>query len=128
LGAQRDPGHTLLLVDDNNDLRDMLRRTLEGAGYIVVAATGCHDAVGLAGSMTQAIDLLICDVRLSDGDGRDLADRLQRMIPDLHVLLMSGGYLTGRHLPPRTSFISKPFAAGELLAMVTTSLGSVQSN
>jgi two-component system response regulator PilR (NtrC family) len=78
----------LLLVEDDAPLRQMLRWDLTDLGYDIGAAAGCTEARRLADQ--QPFRFALIDIRLPDGDGRDLAAELQARLPGLRVVLMSG--------------------------------------
>ena len=65
----------ILLIEDNEPNRDMLRRRLERRGYAVTATT--DGASGLAAAAAYRPDLILMDIRLPDMDGRDLAKALK---------------------------------------------------
>jgi DNA-binding NtrC family response regulator len=109
-GAARQP---LLLVEDDAPLRQMLRWDLSDLGYDIGAAAGCTEARRLAAQ--QPFRFALIDVRLPDGDGRDLAAELQARLPGLRVVLMSGDE-RARSGPAVTggvlAFIAKPVDIG----------------
>ena len=108
-------GGTILLVDDNPDLRAIVRRFLESAGYSVTTASDAEEAIRIYEDCKSTILLLLTDVTMPKMSGLDLADRILQCDPGLPILLMSGGGLdAGRN----SNFIAKPFKAGELIAIV----------
>lgn len=78
--------HRILIVDDNRNLADNLCEILEDAGYKVHYAGSCEDALSAGGDYSVAL----VDVRLPDGDGTALAEKLRERIPDLEVILLTG--------------------------------------
>ena len=78
---------TILLVDDDNVLRDVLGRVLTRDGYTVVPAAGVAEALELAGEHT--LSLALVDLSLPDGDGVGLADSLRERQADLPLILMT---------------------------------------
>ncbi len=118
---------TVLLVEDEDQLRELARRTLERHGYTVLAAADAESAVALADRHPGPIDLLVTDMRLPRVSGRELSARLTIHRPGTRVLYMSGtmdGSIT-RHtlLEPGTAFLEKPFSLDQLLRMVRQVLG-----
>ncbi len=81
---------TLLVVEDNDVLRDLTTRALRSGGYTVLHAAGGEEALDLAGRHAGSIDLLVSDVVLPGMSGRALADGLARERPGLKVLFVSG--------------------------------------
>src|SRR6476469_9515671 len=101
---QRAP--TILVVDDEPQLRRLASRALEQAGYRVIQATDGLEALGLF-TDESPIDLLVTDVRMPHTDGIVLAAALKRRYPSLPVLFMSG-YPRGSEPAPEP-FLAKPF-------------------
>ena len=116
---------TLLLVDDNEDVRELLVRTLEAAGYATLAAAGYVEATQAFAALQNGIQLLVTDMGLPDGTGLELARQLQRVSGGLSVLVMSGMPLPERELGPNIYFIAKPFTSTELISKVVEALSSV---
>ena len=85
--APTDTPPTILLVDDDNVLRDVLGRVLTRDGYSVVPAAGVAEALDLAREHTLSLALL--DLSLPDGDGVGLADSLRERQADLPLILMT---------------------------------------
>ena len=81
---------TVLLVEDEADLREMLHEQLESLGYGVLAADGPEAALARSRRHQGPIDLLLTDVIMPGGNGWDLAQALRAHRPGLRVLLMSG--------------------------------------
>lgn len=111
--ATRD-SETLLLVEDQEELRDLLAEVLEGSGYTVLKARDCMDALRICDERETPIHLLLTDVIMPQMSGRELVDRVQPVRPAMKVLFMSG-YTDGaivHHgvLDPGIAFLQKPFA------------------
>jgi PAS domain S-box-containing protein len=81
---------TVLLVEDEEQVRHLVSRILRRSGYAVLEAARPKDALELAGRVEQPIHLLITDVVMPQLNGRQLADRVRAMRPDLEILFMSG--------------------------------------
>jgi len=117
------PGSTtILLVDDDDAVRRLVRRVLLGEGYDVLDAATPRQALRLLGSFPGAVDLLLTDVTMPELDGFELAARVLRRRPGLPVVFMSGGSVpaSARSIPG--PLLEKPFALGELLALVRDAL------
>lgn len=109
---------TILVVDDERVVRDLVRRQLEAAGYPVMDAAGGREALQLILDRGAPIGLLVTDVLMPFMNGRELATRVSIIRPDLKVLFISAysadilsGFGVG---PPGVEFLRKPFKHGEL--------------
>jgi signal transduction histidine kinase/CheY-like chemotaxis protein len=109
---------TILLVEDEEQVRTLTRIMLERRGYRVLVAATPDDAVRIAGQAGDKIDLLLTDVVMPLRYGTDLAAEVQSPLPGIRVLFMSG--YTGNSvvrqglLSAGTAFIQKPFTAPDL--------------
>lgn len=110
---------TILVVDDQSPVRDVIRIALESAGYSVLAAESPTAAIGLAREAGR-LDLVIADVVMPEMDAFELSDRLSRLWPEVRVLFTSG-YADAAEEGP---FIRKPFTPGELVDKVDALLVS----
>jgi PAS domain S-box-containing protein len=113
---------TILVVEDQDDVREFVRQILSGYGYRVLDARDPAEALLLADRMSELLHLLVADVVMPHMNGRELADRLTTRRPALKVLFMSGYAETaivhhGR-LDPGTVFIQKPFTPAALAGKV----------
>ena len=81
---------TILVVEDEEEVRALARDVLEMNGYRVLEALDVADATRLAQTHPGAIDLLITDVMMPGASGPELARRLRAHRPGLRVLCMSG--------------------------------------
>jgi PAS domain S-box-containing protein len=117
---------TILLVEDEESLRDIAREILEGHGYQVLPAGGADAALALARSHPARIDLVLTDVVMPGTNGRVLADALVAARPGLRVLFMSGytdDVIAHRGvLEPGTLLLEKPFTVLGLLRRVREAL------
>ena len=131
--APADPVHgaaateTVLLVEDDPTLRELVFRVLSDEGYHVLNADGAGDARRLASEHADAVDLMLTDVIMPEMDGPELYDRLSPICPRMKVLYMSG-YAEGvfnRHADGRTGsvFLAKPFRIQTLLDKVREAIG-----
>ena len=118
----RGGSETILLVEDESVILDLGRRLLESLGYHVLAANSPTDALILAKEHPETIDLLITDVVMPEMNGRELAEQLNVIIPDLKILYMSGytANVIAHHgvLDEGVMLISKPFSKNELAIKV----------
>jgi two-component system cell cycle sensor histidine kinase/response regulator CckA len=98
---------TILVVDDDADLRTVTEVALQSLGYTVLETGDPLKAIQLV--KAQPIDLLLTDVIMPLMKGTDLADRVQAASPRTQVVLMSG-YMTSDIAPSGRPFLAKPFA------------------
>jgi two-component system cell cycle sensor histidine kinase/response regulator CckA len=121
-GAAPGGGETLLVVDDEEALRNVAGRILSGAGYQVLAADGGPQALALAAGHDGVIDLLVSDVVMPGMLGKELAEHLVDARPSTRVLFMSGYaqpvLASQGTLDPGVALLEKPFTAGDLLSAV----------
>jgi two-component system, cell cycle sensor histidine kinase and response regulator CckA len=123
---------TILLVEDEPSLLGMLSVLLRRSGYNVLPAPNAQAAIELATQNPAAIRLLISDVIMPGMNGRELARRIEEIVPNVPILLMSGytaDILDWKHQAgKRVSFLQKPFVASELMKMVREVLDSSVAN
>ncbi|HEY8923469.1 MAG TPA: ATP-binding protein [Polyangia bacterium] len=117
---------TILLVEDEPLVRKVARRILEGAAHRVLEAAGADEAEAVCQEHAGPIDLLLTDIVLRNANGRDLADQLRALRPDMKVLFMSGytGHvMVRRHIPaPHMLLLEKPFTPESLLEKIDEAL------
>jgi PAS domain S-box-containing protein len=113
---------SILLVEDNEMVREMVREMLEAAGFTVYAVAGSQEACGLLANTGTRIDLLVSDVVMPDMNGPELYERLLVDIPDLKVLFISGYPINpgmrGETTEDEVLFLQKPFTAEALLERI----------
>lgn len=123
---------TVLLVEDDAEVRSMIRRILMQEGYRVIEATGGSEALQLAGKHRGPIHLLLTDVVMTGMSGRALAETLERRRPEIRVLYMSGYTDTAAvqfgEVAPGMQFLAKPFQPETLIRKIREVLDSPQSN
>lgn len=107
------------MVDDQDFVRDVIRLTLEDAGYTVIEAATPMRALELACAESN-IDLLVTDVVMPEMDAFELAERISSKLPGVRVLYTSG-YTDAAAEGP---FIHKPFTPAQLVAKVDAVLAS----
>jgi signal transduction histidine kinase/CheY-like chemotaxis protein len=83
-------GETILLVEDQEALREVGRSALESEGYHVITAKNCEDAVAMAKVYSGPIHLLLTDVVLPKQSGREVARQIRALRPEIKVIYMSG--------------------------------------
>jgi two-component system, cell cycle sensor histidine kinase and response regulator CckA len=121
---------TILLVDDNEQLRRLASFGLRLAGFTVLEATDGVKAMEIAAKHEGRINLLIADVRMPRMDGPALAKQLAASRPDVKILLMSGAELpadSSENLDRTFEFIPKPFSASSLARKAKSILSQRQA-
>jgi PAS domain S-box-containing protein len=113
---------TVLLVEDEEVVRNLVREILEGNGYTVIEARNGAEALDLGRRFKGPIHLLVTDVVMPKMSGRELAERLVTIHRETRILYMSG-YTDGaisQHgvLDPETELLQKPFSFDELAQKV----------
>jgi signal transduction histidine kinase len=113
---------SILLVEDQAELRSLVARVLSGRGYRVLAASDVDDAVALAQPGLHHIDLLLVDMVMPGRNGRALYDEISTGLPGLKVLFMSGysGDVLSKHrvVEEGLPFLQKPFSPDDLARLV----------
>jgi hypothetical protein len=120
---------TILVVEDEDAMREVTRRMLARNGYQVrICATG-QEAISLVEDYDGTIDMLLTDVIMPQMVGKDLANRLQDLRPKMPVLFMSGYAqpVLGSTLGDGYALLEKPFSEQQLLAKLRDALDSMRS-
>ena len=119
-------GETVLLVEDEPALLKMSKMMLQKIGYLVLAAGTPGEAIGLAKKHAGDIHLLLTDVVMPGMNGKDLAERLHVLRPNMKILFMSGysvNMITDQGvLDESVNFIEKPFSMKDLGVKVAETL------
>ncbi len=113
---------TVLLVEDEEEVRELAREILTLMGYTILTAREPAEALRISLEHTGIIDLLLTDVIMPGMSGRQLADRLTAERPGLKVVFMSGytdnAIVHHGVLEPGTAFVQKPFTPESLTRKV----------
>jgi PAS domain S-box-containing protein len=117
--ASKHGGETILIVEDDPNVRQVARRLLESEGYQVIVADNAAAALAYEEKLLDNVELLLSDMVMPLYSGPEVAATLCARAPHLRVLFMSGhaGAAPGE-LPPGADFIAKPFDARTLTASV----------
>jgi CheY-like chemotaxis protein len=119
---------TVLVVEDEDGVRELLWKILTDHGHTVLEARHGRDALTVAGGYNQPIHLLLSDVVMPEMGAGELADQLLAARPDMKVLFISGytnDEVLRRGISRRDAcFIQKPFTAEELMGKVREVLDS----
>ncbi len=118
---------TIVLIDDDDQLRRLLQIALEDAGYRVLSAAGGKDSMRLLHD--QVVDVIVVDIFMPDMDGLELIPLLRKTRPATKIIAISGGSATGNYLDMAkhlgaNATLMKPFSLQELLHAVATQLQS----
>ncbi len=123
---------TVLLVEDEDAVRRVLRKELERHGYTILEAAGGEEALRIASSEAETIQLLVTDVVMPQMSGPGLASRLAETHSELKVLYVSGyaddDIVQQGTVQPGTPILQKPFAAGVLAEKVRELLDGASSS
>jgi two-component system, cell cycle sensor histidine kinase and response regulator CckA len=118
----RDLSDTLLLVEDEDQVRDLVVRILEQLGYTVLAAANGEEAIQVSRDYPGHISLLVTDVVMPKMSGKEVADALVAGRPGLKVLYLSGytenTVVNHGVLDANVDFLSKPFSRDALAAKI----------
>lgn len=114
--------HPILVIDDEEPMRSMLRQMIGAMGYPVLLAKSAEE--GMLAAATHSLALVISDIRLPGTNGLDLLGQL-RAIPghrDTPVIAMTGYYLPEGLPPGFAGFLEKPFTGQQLREAIRTAL------
>jgi CheY-like chemotaxis protein len=113
---------TVLVVDDEAQVRTLARDILQGAGYRVLEAEDGEQALRIAEDHSGAIHILLTDIMMPGINGKELADKLLLARPDTKPIFMSGRAAEvisdAGVLIPVDAFLAKPFTVERLLNKV----------
>ncbi len=116
----------VLLVEDEDAVRSLVRGVLRSRGYTVLEAPNATEAMRISREYAGAIDVLLTDVVMPDISGRELADQLCRARPEMRLLYMSGytedTIVHHGVMSSDVGFIQKPFTPEVLLRKVRETL------
>jgi CheY-like chemotaxis protein len=113
---------TILVVEDDTDVRTYIAETLRGLKYRVLTANAAQSALYVLIDDTKRVDLLLTDVVMPGLNGRELARRAQALRPNLPVLFMTGysrnAVVHHGRLDEGVEFIQKPVSQSQLAARI----------
>lgn len=125
LTPTRQRSATILLVEDNASLRDLLQRTLEGVGFSVFSAADGAEALQLYRQEHHAVDLVVSDIVMPGLNGIELADRILADRPEMKFLFITGfGNEFSLHelMKYGATVLEKPFLPSDLVRKVEDTL------
>ncbi len=109
-GLLANRAHMILLVDDDDDVRETSADMLGELGYNVIQASGGAEALAILETLPD-LHLMVTDIRMPGMSGLELTDAARAIRKDLKVILMSGYFLPQ---PVKRRFLQKPFRSHEL--------------
>ncbi|HER63584.1 MAG TPA: response regulator, partial [Desulfobacteraceae bacterium] len=116
--SDRRPLATVLLVEDDDQVRQMTARLLEDRGYLVLQACDGKDALEISGNPDHRIDLLITDIIMPEMSGLELSRQFRREHPHIKILMVSGYtramVMQHYNLKCIPDFIQKPFTVDQI--------------
>ena len=119
----------ILVVEDEDSVRDLVRDVLRADGHEVLVATDSANALEVLEEYGKAIDLLLTDVVMPGTSGVELARELGRRQPGLQVVFMSGYTDRARDVsvPTDAPFLAKPFTPKALRSLLRRHLAGPES-
>ena len=125
------PRASVLVVDDEAPVLQLLRKALEGAGYQVWEALSGNE--GLHQVCAQPIDVVITDILMSDMDGLEMIGELHRNFPKIRIIAISGGskylnYCAVAKMLGAHETLNKPFELQQLLDAVARQVGEISQS
>jgi CheY-like chemotaxis protein len=131
LYMQQESKGSVLVVEDDDQVRSFICRLLTNNGYRVLEAQTGAEGLAIAQSESSNIDLLLSDMLLPELSGFDLAQKTLALKPDMKVLFMTG-YVEGDIVQRGVSelgatFLDKPFQPNTLLSRVQEAIASTRN-
>ena len=119
---------TILIAEDEPDLRELTRIFLESYGYKVLGAGSAEHAIEVADQFSEPIHLLLTDVIMPGMSGRQLAEKIHAKRPETKIVYMTGYtddmVMQHKVLEPGVQLLQKPFTKADLAMKVRTTLDS----
>jgi PAS domain S-box-containing protein len=128
--ASRKNRETVLVVEDDANLREMVVAVLSRYGFAVLESPSAEEALACVENRPESVDLVVTDVMLRGESGHELAAALQTLKPGLRTLFISGYSLDSLSdrgiLVPADAFLEKPFSPAQLAAKVRAVLDTAR--
>ncbi len=122
----RGGSETILLAEDDAEVRKLIRLVLAGNGYRVIEAVDGQDALAILSEQGKNVDLLLLDIIMPKKNGKEVYDTVKTMLPGVKAVFMSGytADIIDKKgiIAENLNFLSKPIAPLELLAMIRSVL------
>jgi len=121
---------TILLVEDEEMVRGLMCEVLEREGYTVLACSHPKEGIEVCQQQCGHIDLLLTDVVMPGMNGRDMANRIREIMPELRVVFMSGYtehvLVSEGQVDPKFEYLQKPFTLKTLTRKLAQVLGNTE--
>ena len=126
------PKKLVIVVDDEEPVRRLLRSLLRMSGFRVLLAGTGNDALRICGRFSRPIDLMITDIQMPELSGFDLAALMASLRPEMPLLFISGALSeqdpeVRERLSPVRAFLAKPFTQKSLASKVEAMLAASRS-
>ena len=122
------PNETVLVVEDEPDLRALICKSLQAEGYRVLQAENGESALNVIAAASQRIGIMITDIVMPKMNGIKLAERVRALSLETRILFVSGYadrvFERAGSFEPEANFIEKPFDLDVLLAKVRSVLAA----
>ena len=125
IGPDLEAPKVIVLIDDNDQLRGVVRRALHGAGYIVLDWANPRSALDHLAKIPEPVTLALIDGVMPQMLGPDVATEIQNLRPGTPIMMMSGHeapMFDEFFAQPDRHFIAKPFVIADLLARIAVIL------
>ncbi len=127
-----DGSETVLIVEDNDALRNLAQKTLQRHGYRILVAENGEDALRISGEHEGPIQLMLTDVVMPKMSGKETVERLQPLYPHMKVIYISGytddSIVHHGVLSPALNFLAKPFTPEGLALKVRAVLDETKDS
>ncbi|MFW5730745.1 MAG: PAS domain-containing hybrid sensor histidine kinase/response regulator [Desulfonatronovibrionaceae bacterium] len=122
---------TVMVVDDESEIREITCEILEGSGYTTISAASGEEALSLYAEEPQAVDLVVLDLNMPGMGGQECLKRILELNPEARVVIVSGYSECQAHnqniISKASGYISKPYQLGHLLASIRAVLDLPES-
>jgi len=107
---------TILFVDDDPEIREIVAAALARPGYVIVTAPDAYEAVAVRILAYNRVSLLITDIKMPGVNGFELARQARALRPDIQIIYLSGYPIENPH---GGAVLKKPLRMGDLLAEIS---------
>ncbi len=122
---------TILLVEDEEMVRGLICEVLRREGYRVLACSDAAEGIEASKRLGEKIDLLLTDVVMPGMNGPEMAARIQKTLPELRVVFMSGyseqALAREGQVSPSFDYLQKPFTLKNLTQKLAKALGKMEA-
>jgi DNA-binding NtrC family response regulator len=126
-------GETVLIVDDEKSLQDLLRATLESRNFKVLTAFDGNEAISIYSEKQNKVDIVLLDMLMPKLDGPSTIPLLKKINPQIKIIGMSGSMLENMSEDTITvmqelPFLQKPFDSEDVVMMVNNVIYGIQKS